>query len=153
MPSTASSGRCSAIAASTRSRRDRKTARATQVAVVVTAGERLRQCELVERGREVVQEPFRACEQVGERRRRDDPAQSQRGRERLRDRPELDYVPRREPLQRAHRLAVVTKLHVQLERVDGALAARPTFRAVTPTWQAGDTIFPGPGRIIRVLGV
>jgi hypothetical protein len=36
---------------------------------------------------------------------------------------------------------------------DGAPAGRPTFRAVTPTWHAGDTIFLGPGRILRVLGV
>jgi hypothetical protein len=40
----------------------------------------------------------------------------------------------------------------KLERADGTPADPPTLKTAVPTWQEGDTIPLGKGRILRVVG-
>ena len=39
----------------------------------------------------------------------------------------------------------------KLERADGTPADPPLFKTAVPTWQAGDTIPLGAGRMLRVI--
>ena len=87
-------------------------AAAAQVAVVGAAGDEVGERELLERGQAVIERLARVEQAVAPRRRRDQPPEPQRGRERLGDRADVRDEVRPQPLQRADRRAVVAVLGV-----------------------------------------
>ena len=100
------------------------------MAVVVTAGQELREGELVESRREVVKQALGALHLTDQMRRNDEPAKAQSRRQCLRHGSDLYHVLRGNPLQRTHRFSVVSEFSVVVVLDDQAVVcARPGDQA------------------------
>ena len=103
---------------------------AAQVAVVGAALDEVGERDLLERGQPVVEPLARVEQPLAPRLGRDQPAEPQRGRERLGDRPDVDDEVRPQALERADGRAVVAVLGVVVVLDDRSRrAARPSAAA------------------------
>src|SRR6185312_11391089 len=108
-------------------------ANTSHVPVVVAAGEELGERQLIERRREVVDEPLVPLDLPRQAGWSDDPPEAQGGHEGLRDGPDLDDVLGRRALERSDGLAVVPELGVVVvldDQAGGRL--RPAHERVPP---------------------
>src|SRR4029077_6177587 len=91
------------------------------------------QRELVKTGGAAVRQQLLLCDRAGQRRRGQDPAQPDRGRQRLADRAEGEHPVRGDALQHPDRLTVVAELRVVVVLDDVAVAtAGPLHHLVPP---------------------
>ena len=113
-------------------------ARLAQVAVVGTALDHARQCELLQRGRAVVGEVALVRDPLDELRRQQQPSQPQRRGQRLARRPHVDDAFRRQALQRSERRAVVAVLGVVVVLKHEAAAGGPLQKLGAARRRHGD---------------
>ena len=117
-----------------------------QVPVVASRPEQGGQRELVQTRGAAVRQQLLLGDRAGQRRRGEDPAQPDRGRQRLADRAEGEHPVRGDALQHADRLAVVAELRVVVVLDDVAVVtAGPLHQRVPPRRRQHH---PG-GRLVR----